>query len=108
MTNIRAQAAKEAREWAETHGSTACMDYNGQIACAAGYLLGHAAGVEEGARRFAEWCFQRTVNWVVKSDLDVEVERFLAALASGTGAEDGEKEVRCAACHRDWPNEEPK
>ena len=93
-STLRAQAAKAAMKWAETHGSTVCKDYDGQIACAAGYLLGHAAGVEEGARRFAEMEKERNR---AKYDRDVEktVNRQLVELCRelATGKNDDEERL---------------
>jgi hypothetical protein len=78
MTDIREQAAKAAREWRAQQLDPRDQFHDiGEAAVAIGYELGHAAGVEDGARGFAEWCFQRTVQWVVKSDLDVEIARYL-------------------------------
>jgi len=91
MGDVREQAAAAALAWAKTHGSTTCKDYDGQIACAAGYILGHAAGVEEGARRgcllqpSAGACAHRQMT-CDKADTVCS----WASLAPGTGLATGE------------------
>ena len=55
MTDIRERAAKAAREWrARQRDSREQLHNIGEAAVAIGYELGHAAGVEDGARAFAE------------------------------------------------------
>ena len=56
MTTLRAQAAAAAWEWRCTHRNPQDQLHDiGEAAYAIGYEDGHATGVEEGARRFAEW-----------------------------------------------------
>jgi hypothetical protein len=99
MTDIRAQAAKAAQEAAKVAYAvlqTCDEDYrDGYLnGVTAGYLLGHAAGVEDGARGAFEWLWThaavalrepRTDEELNELCVDVARKRMLAALASGTG-----------------------
>ena len=101
MTTLRAQAAAAAvRECPLFLASCDRSCSEEQIAIcerndAASYLLGHAAGVEEGARRFAEWlaldaglpghCYDPEIEqW------KIEYAEDLSSLAPGTGLGTGE------------------
>ena len=67
---------------------------------AASYALGHAAGVSEGARRFAEWLDETghdiapsgVVGVTLFENAGSALDRFLSSLAPGTGLATVEKE----------------
>ena len=54
MTDIREAAAKAAREWEDEIDATENRPGTGEACFIDGYLLGHAAGVADGARAEAE------------------------------------------------------
>ena len=90
MTNLRTQAAAAAMKWYETHPEGMPRDMDTATAM---YLLGHAAGVLDGARRFAEYSWDcLTENEYLNSWSMVEkvLARFLSSLAPGTGLATGE------------------
>jgi len=104
MTTLRAQAAAAAKEWelSESEVSGDCpRDDDGVLQASgvfvAGYLLGHAAGVSEGARRFAEWLDETghdiapsgVVGVTLFENADSALAIFLSSLAPGTGLENG-------------------
>ena len=104
-STLRAQAAAAARSaWAQWSfydiDPDADRDCSGgiipSVAFEKGYLLGHAAGVSEGARRFAEAIQKDYSGCVYKKTwrLANACHRVLSSLAPGTGLEtgDGQKE----------------
>jgi len=95
MTNLRAQSAAAAKEWelSESEVSGDCpRDDDGVLQASgvfvAGYLLGHAAGVEEGARRFAEWLMadgaEQYDSITVRRCVPIFLSEFASSLAPGT------------------------
>ena len=92
MTDVRAMAAKAAREWelSESEVSGDCpRDDDGVLQASgvfvAGYLLGHAAGVSEGARSALGWAFDNSFldlhDWEKEGEeitFDELLARFLA------------------------------
>jgi len=68
MTDIREQAAKAAREWrAQQRDPSDILNDIGEAAIEWGYLLGHAAGYEAGAKAFArkiqKFVKASAINW---------------------------------------------
>jgi len=104
MTNLRTQAAAAAKEWelSESEVSGDCpRDDDGVLQASgvfvAGYLLGHAAGVEEGARSALGWAFDNSFldlhDWEKEGEeitFDELLARFLSSLAPGTVLATGE------------------
>jgi hypothetical protein len=77
--NIREAAAQAAREWFDQKTTSTQL-----AACEAGYLLGHAAGVADGVREFAEW-FDDKYDEVISHFVRKRGVRFRA----GTGEMEG-------------------
>jgi len=104
MGDVREKAAKAAREWLDDNpglsderaiarGITGSSRYGFEV----GYTDGHAAGVEEGARRALGWAFDNSFlslhDWEKEGEeitFDELLARFLSSLAPGTGLETGE------------------
>ena len=88
MGDVREQAFMAAVKWRDEDPDSSAFD-----SCEAGYLLGHAAGVSDGARRFAEYSWDSlTENEYLNSWSMVEkvLARFLSSLAPGTVLATGE------------------
>jgi len=99
MTDIREASAKAAREWRARQLSPREMNMGGilrkfgfnsvdgaacyldisEAAVEVGYLLGHAAGVTDGARAFGEWCNSHTFPRGVNLSWESRIARFLAS-----------------------------
>jgi hypothetical protein len=92
MSTLRDQAAAAAAKWFDSKTTVTQL-----AACAAGYLLGHAAGVEEGARRFAEMLAKDVKGTLMRDWLVEHWEEFslsFSSLAPGTtlAEAEGQKE----------------
>jgi len=102
MTNLRAQSAAAAvRECPLFLDPCDRSCSEEQIAIcerndAAFYALGHAAGVEEGARRFAEWLMadgaEQYDSITVRRCVPIFLSEFASSLAPGTGFGTGEEQ----------------
>jgi len=96
MTDIREAAAKAAHRFGlETCTGNVTADNAAEIGCEAGYLLGHAAGFERGARALLEWALSTGVlsqsRHVAALTQEQILARFLAS-APGTGLAQGKDE----------------
>jgi hypothetical protein len=93
-STLRDQAAAAARAYYQTNPEGPPTDMDTATAM---YLLGHATGVEDGARGFAEYADENEACVLIDQDYTESATeyaaRYLAALASGTVAEEkGEEE----------------
>ena len=86
-TDIRAEAAAAAEKWFDTKSTVTQL-----AGFEAGYLSGHAAGVADGARAFAEFIeTEGRYGAAPQIHLRCQLARFLAS-APGTGLAQGKDE----------------
>ncbi len=99
MTDIRAQAAKAAREWRDKmfpHSTGTPLDGGSGEYFIDGFTQGHAAGVADGARGFADELAKDVKGTLMRDWLVEHWEAFSSNLASrpapGTGLAQGNDE----------------
>jgi hypothetical protein len=98
MGDVKEQAAKAAREYNDNQGIAMRHPFDVFVI---GYTSGHASGVEEGARAFAEWAWRDSGDIRIREYWDDLAARFLATRPEFAGGTTPEPHCGWAPGHYD-------